>query len=104
MDLHELLQKLDEELDEATDVKKIKVKHPGILEVPEGKSVRSMSEKHFKELIKRKGWAPISRALMNLVRWNKNRDESLSHWAHGMQKKLSAWVDKEKSKGDNYSK
>lgn len=84
------------------DVKDIKVEHPGVLEVPEGKDVKDLGEGHFKSLIKKKGWNEISKALMNLVRWNKSKEPSLSSWAHGMQKKLSDWVDKERENDPNF--
>ena len=77
------------------DTEDIKVEHPGILEVPEGKNVEDLGEEHFKALIKKKGWGAISRALMNLVRWNETKNPSLSSWAHGMQKRLSKDQEKE---------
>lgn len=86
---------------EADDVEDIEVENPGILEVPEGKDVNDLGEDHFKSLIKKKGWEEISRALVNLDRWNKNRDPKLSSWADNMQQKLSDWVDKQREeKGD----
>ena len=83
------------------DVKDIEVENPGILEVPEGKNVEDMGEDHFKSLIKKKGWEEISRALVNLIRWNKNRDKKLSNWADNMQEKLSKWVEKQREEKDN---
>lgn len=82
--------------------KNIKVKHPGILEVPEGKDVQDLGEDHFKSLIKKKGWEEISRALINLVRWNKNDNPSLSKWADSMQNKLSNWVDSKRDKNKDF--
>lgn len=78
------------------DTKDIEVEHPGILEVPEGKSVEDLGEEHFKALAKKKGWDAISKALMNLVRWNEKKNPSLSSWAHGMQRKLSKWAEDQK--------
>jgi hypothetical protein len=52
---------------------KIKTKHPGLLKVPEGKSVWTMPIKHFVNLAKRIGRAKVSRALTNLKVWNKNK-------------------------------
>jgi len=57
---------------EAEDVKKIKVKHPGILEVEPGKFLVTPA-KHFVDVAKRKGHGPVTKALMNLVRWNKGK-------------------------------
>lgn len=68
---------------------KIPVKHPGVLEVPEGKDVEDLPESHFETLIKKKGWGEISRALTNLHVWNKDKNPSLASWANRMQEKLA---------------
>ena len=77
----------------ATPQVKIPVKHPGVLEVPEGKEVDQLGEEHFKALINKKGWSEISKALINLKVWNKKRDPKLSSWADNMQEKLAKWVE-----------
>jgi len=89
-------------LKEATEPQvKIPVEHPGVLEVPEGKKVEDLGEDHFKELIKKKGWSEISKALTNLNTWNENRDKPLSNWADNMQQKLSKWVDSQREESGN---
>jgi hypothetical protein len=75
-------------LKEATGVK-IPVEHPGVLEVPEEKNVEDLPESHFENLIKKKGWPEISKALTNLHTWNKEKNPSLASWADNMQNKLS---------------
>jgi len=80
---------------------KIDVENPGMLEVPEGKDVEDLPENHFKDLIKKKGWEEISRALTNLNVWNKDRDPSLSNWADNMQQKLSKWVEDQREEKDD---
>jgi len=87
---------------EETDPEDIEVENPGILEVPEGKDVEDLPESHFQSLIKKKGWEEISRALINLVRWNKNKNKSLSNWADSMQNKLSKWVDSKRDKNEDF--
>jgi hypothetical protein len=82
----------------------VQVSNPGILEVPSGKFVDSLGQEHFKGLIKKKGWNEISKALMNLVRFNKNDDKKLSSWADKMQADLSDWVDSEREKNSNFGK
>ena len=72
---------------------KIPVKHPGLLEVPEGEDVEKLPLSHFKALVKRKGWEKISRGLINLKVWNKERNPSLSSWADKTQEKLAKWVE-----------
>ena len=68
---------------------KIPVKHPGVLEVPEGKNVEDLGVGHFKALIKKKGWGKISKALINLKVWNSKKNPTLSAWADKMQEKLA---------------
>lgn len=72
-------------LNEAVD---INVKNPGILEVPDGKSVEDLPVNHFKSLIDKKGRGAIIRALTNLEVWNKNDNPKLSKWAKSMKSKL----------------
>lgn len=67
---------------------KVGVTHPGILQVPAGKKVTQLSFNHFRKLAKRKGHAAISKALVNLQRWNKRKSPSLSRWAKRMNEKL----------------
>jgi len=86
---------------EQDDQVKIPVKHPGVLEVPEGKDVESLPLSHFQDLIKKKGWGDISKALINLKVWNKERDTKLSSWADNMQEKLAKWVEKEREDQKN---
>jgi len=78
---------------------KIPVEHPGVLEVPEGKNVEDLPAAHFQNLIKKKGWAEISKALTNLHTWNKDKHPSLAGWANSMQARLSTWVEKERKEG-----
>lgn len=67
---------------------KIPVKHPGVLEVPEGKDVESLPYSHFANLVKKKGFEEISKALTNLHTWNKEKNPKLSNWADKMQQRL----------------
>jgi len=79
---------------------KIKVEHPGVLEVPEGKKVNELPLSHFKKLIKKKGWEEVSKALINLKVWNKNDDPELSKWADKTQEELADWVEKQREGGE----
>ncbi len=80
---------------------KIPVEHPGMLEVPEGKEVEDMSLDHFTGLVKKNGFDKISRALLNLRLWNKEKNPDLSRWADKMQEKVAVWVQKERVKSGN---
>lgn len=66
----------------------IEAENPGILEVPEGKSVQDLPVSHFKKLIDKKGRSSVIRALTNLEVWNKNDDKKLSNWARSMKKSI----------------
>jgi hypothetical protein len=66
------------------DWSQAQVTHPGILEVPAGKSITDLKLKHFLKLVQKKGYNAIRLALQNLERWNKNRDPKLSKWARKM--------------------
>ena len=79
---------------------KIPVEHPGVLEVPEGKNVEDLPMSHFQDLIKKKGWAEVSKALTNLHTWNVKQNPTLSSWANGMQEKLAKWVEGQREKGE----
>jgi len=74
---------------EAAGAASVQAKNIGILEVPDGKKVTDMNKAHFVALAKKKGWEAISKALINLVRWNKDQNPKLSAWASDMQKSVS---------------
>lgn len=85
--LIELLEKQEEKQ------LKIEVVNPGLFELPEGEEITNLPIKHFKNLIRRKGWEKISRGLINLKIWNKKQNPSLAKWANTMHDKLSKWVE-----------
>lgn len=66
----------------------IKSENPGLLEVPEGKSVMDLPVSHFKNLIDKKGRNAIIRGITNLEIWNKNDDPHISKWARDMKSKI----------------
>lgn len=73
---------------------KVTVTHPGILKVPANKKITQLSVEHFKKLAKTKGHAAISRALVNIQRWNKRKNATLSRWAKRMNEKLKKSLEK----------
>lgn len=75
----------------------IEVKHEGILEVPEGKTVDQLPMSHFEKLAKKNGLGKITKALNNLQVWNKNDDPKLSKWAGNMIDKLNKKLKKDES-------
>lgn len=74
-------------IDEKAKVK-IKVKHSDLLEIPEGKKFWSMPFKHYTDLVDKKGYAKVIRALNNIKTWNKNDDPSISTKADTLMDKL----------------
>ena len=56
----------------------IKVKHPGVLEVPEGKDFSDLPISHYISLAKSKGKREIMDALLNLERWNSSKAPDVS--------------------------
>lgn len=77
---------------------RIAVKHPGILEVPEGGDVEKLPLSHFQGLIRKKGWEEISKALINLKVWMKKSNPKISKWADDTQEKLAKWVETQREK------
>lgn len=85
------VENINEQKGKGKDKKKWgKVTHPGVLEVPAGKSVTSLPAEYFIKLAKKKGRGLIVRALMNLYRWNKKDNPKLSKWAKKTQEAVSA--------------
>jgi len=87
-------------LKESTKVK-IHIKHEGVLEVPEGKEIEDLPISHFKNLVKKKGFSTISKALTNLIVWNKNKRPIFSKKIDTIQNNLTSWVDRERKKSNN---
>lgn len=76
-------------IDEKAKVK-IKVKHADLLEIPEGKKFWNMPFKHYTELVNKKGYAKVVRALNNLKTWNKKDDPSIAEKADALMDKLKS--------------
>ena len=83
---------------------KVPVRNPGILGVPKGKKMMELGIDHYKKLVRKKGWEPISKALMNQVLWNKNDDPDISKWAKSMQSNLAKWVKTERASDPSFGK
>ncbi|MEM3827986.1 MAG: hypothetical protein QXP36_02050 [Conexivisphaerales archaeon] len=92
---------LDILLESATKKKakvKIVIKHPGILEVPEGKLFWQLPISHYFTLVEKNGLAPIVRALANIETFNKRKDPDLRDKAHKIIEKLEKKYGKENVK------
>ena len=72
---------------EADDVK-IVAKHAGMLEIPDDKKFWELPFKHFTDLVERKGYARIIRALTNLEVWNRKDNPDISKKASDLADKL----------------
>lgn len=80
-------KQLNEQLKQFLETE-IQVKHEGILEIPEDKKFWQMPLKHYKNLVQKKGYAKIIRALTNLEVWNKNDNPDISKKASNIADKL----------------
>ena len=76
---------------------KIQVKNEGLLEVPEGTDIMDLNAGHFVKLAGKRGWPAVSKALVNLVVWNKKQNPKLSKWADTMQEAVAAKIDEQRS-------
>jgi hypothetical protein len=76
----------------------VKVKNPGVMDLPEGGFENWSIAKlvtHLDGLSKTKGKPEITKAVLNLERFNKNKNPELSAKAHSVMTKLSDKWDKE---------
>lgn len=89
--------KEDDSKDVIGDVKK------GELEL-NGKSVEDTSEEHFKELINKDGWDTVSKRIITLKVWNKNKDPELSSKMDKLQARLAKWVEDKRKENPDFGK
>lgn len=80
----DVVEKVNESISED-----IEMKHEGILEIPEDKKFWQLPIKHYEELVNKKGYAEIIKALNNLKVWNKNNNPDISKKASDIMDKLS---------------
>lgn len=76
-------------IDEKAKVK-IKVKHSDLLEIPEGKNFWSMPFKHYTDLVDRKSYAKVIRALNNISVWHEKENPEIGVKARKIMDKLKA--------------
>ena len=67
---------------------KIRVKHSDLLEIPKGKKFYNVPFKHYVELVNRKGYSQVARALNNLVIWHKDEHHEIGSKAQAILDKL----------------
>jgi hypothetical protein len=67
---------------------KIKVKHSDLLEIPEGKNFWNMPLKHYVDLVEKKSYAKVIRALNNIAVWHKSEDPEIGKRAEALMAKL----------------
>jgi hypothetical protein len=82
---------------EKKDTEEIKVKHPGILDLPEDGfkdwPIKKLVD-HFVTLAEEKGKGKISKAIQNLIRWNETKNPKMSAKAQSVFDKYSKLMDK----------
>lgn len=76
-------------------IENVEVKHSGILEIPEDKKFWQLPLKHYIDLVNKKGYGKIIRALTNLEIWNKNEHPDISKKASNIADKLKKKFNKE---------
>lgn len=74
---------------------KIKVKHSDLLEIPEGKKFYNVPFKHYVELVEKKGYAKVIRALNNISVWHKEEHPEIGNKAEAIMDKLKSKFGKE---------
>jgi len=81
------------------DEPKVKIPvEPGGMELKKGQDVEDTSVEHFKKLIQKDGWDTVSKRIITLKVFNKNKNPNLSSRMDSLQAKLAKWVeDKRKS-------
>lgn len=67
-----------------------------------GKDVEDTSEEHFKNLIKKDRWEKISKRIITLKVWNKNKNPKLSAKMDSLQAKLAKWVENKREKNPEF--
>ena len=77
---------------------RIKVVHPGILKIPKGKYFYEMPIGHYLKRVRTKGYRAISKALVNLMVWNKRKSPRIARAAKKILGQLQSKVGK-KGKG-----
>lgn len=93
----------DKETETESDDVKVSAEHPGILNVPDGKFLSTGAD-HYIKLAKSMGSSgheKVSRALVNLARWNKGKGgekDKIANQAQSMIGALHTAFDKSKDK------
>lgn len=91
------LNKTNESVLKEAGTEDIQAENPGLLELPENGFNDWNIEKlvsHFVSLAKKKGREAISKGIQNIIRWNKEKNKSLSDKAQSVFDKYAAELDK----------
>ena len=80
-----IYEKIRKDIKEKVEVK---IKNPKILEIPDNKNFYQMPLKHFISVAKRKSKGAVQKALVNLERFNKNKNPGVSKKASDIINKL----------------
>lgn len=83
---------------------RIPVEEPGGLELKKGQGVENASMEHFKKLIQKDGWDTVSKRIITLKVFNRNKKPALSAKMDRLQAKLAAWVEEKRKKDPGFGK
>ncbi len=87
------------------DEPKVKIPiEPGEMELKKGQDVEDTSINHFQKLIQKDGWDTVSKRIITLKIFNKNKNPALSSKMDNLQNTLSKWVDSKRKENPDFGK
>lgn len=87
------------------DEPKVKIPvEPGGLELKKGQDVEDTSVEHFKKLIQKDGWDTVSKRIITLKVFNKNKNPTLSNKMEKLQNTLAKWVEGKRKENPDFGK
>jgi len=87
------------------DEPKVKIPiEPGEMELKKGQDVEDTSVEHFKRLIQKDSWPIVSKRIITLKVFNKNKNPNLSSKMEKLQNTLSKWVDEKRKETPDFGK
>jgi hypothetical protein len=87
------------------DEPKVKIPvEPGGMELKKGQDVEDTSVEHFKKLIQKDGWDTVSKRIITLKVFNRNKNPGLSSRMDSLQAKLAKWVEDKRKENPDFGK
>jgi len=87
------------------DEPKVKIPvEPGGMELKKGQDVENVSIEHFKKLIVKDSWPEVSKRIITLKVFNKNKNPTLASKMDKLQNTLAKWVDEKRKENPDFGK